>query len=178
MSQKTGQETANREKRRAVWGITVLWLATLCGGLGAQEIQFGEKRAVTGKGHVTYASEVVEVAAGKTAVVELRFRVDEGFHVNSHTPASELLIPTALTLDAARGVKVVAQEYPKGIAFRLAVGDGETLDVYQGEFRVRLRVIVPKGQTTLTGGLTYQACDNAACFPPKTLPVVVAITAK
>lgn len=128
-----------------------------------------------GKGHVTYAAEVVEVAAGKPTVVELRFRVDEGFHVNSHTPSSELLIPTALKLEDAAGVKVLGEEYPKGAAFKLA---DETLDVYQGEFRVRLRVLVAKGVSTLKGGLRYQACDNAACFPPKTLPVSVVVTGK
>ena len=67
-------------------------------------------------------------------MVELRFQVDEGFHVNSHHPASELLIPTVLTLEPAAGVKVLDAEYPKGVAFKVA---DETLDVYQGEFRVR-----------------------------------------
>jgi hypothetical protein len=130
---------------------------------------------MAGKGHVSYSAEVVEVEAGKPAVVELRFRVDPGFHVNSHTPSSELLIPTALKLEDAAGVKVLGEEYPKGMAFRLA---DETLDVYQGEFRVRLRVVAPKGVSTLRGGLRYQACDNAACFPPKTLAVSVVVTGK
>ena len=141
---------------------------------GAQGI-VGLPAPSMGKGHVTYAAEVVEVAAGKPTVVELRFRVDEGFHVNSHTPSSELLIPTALKLEDAAGVKVLGEEYPKGAAFKLA---DETLDVYQGEFRVRLRVLVAKGVSTLKGGLRYQACDNAACFPPKTLPVSVVVTGK
>jgi hypothetical protein len=156
-------------------GLGVLAGVLLCvGAAGAQSI-VGLPAAPTGKGHVTYAAEVIEVAAGKPSVVELRFRVDEGFHVNSHTPASDLLIPTVLKLEDAAGVQVVSEEYPKGAAFHLA---DDTLDVYQGEFRVRLRVVVPKGQSTLTGGLRYQACDNAACFPPRTLPVKVAITGK
>jgi len=144
-------------------------------GLGAQEIQMDGPRAAAGKGHVTYAAEVVEVVAGKPVVVELTFRVDPGFHVNSHTPSSELLIPTALKLEDEAAVKVTAMEYPKGMAFRLG---GETLDVYQGEFRVRLKVVAARGQSTLRGGLRYQACDSAACYPPRTLPVVVAVTGK
>jgi hypothetical protein len=132
-------------------------------------------RVAAAKGHVTYAAEVLEVAAGKPSVVELIFRVDPGFHVNSHTPASEMLIPTVLKLEDAASAKVQPAEYPKGMPFRLG---GETLDVYQGEFRVRLKVVVPKGQTTLRGGLRYQACDSAACYPPRTLPVVVAVTGK
>lgn len=131
--------------------------------------------APAAKGHVAYAAEVTEVAAGKPVVIELRFHVDPGFHVNSHTPSSDLLIPTALKLEAAPAVKVLDQEYPKGAPFK--VGQ-ETLDVYQGEFRLRLKVVAPKGASTLNGTLRYQACDNAACYPPKNLPVNVAITGK
>jgi hypothetical protein len=109
--------------------------------------------------------------------VELRFRVEQGFHINSHAPKDELLIPTVLKLDAGV-VKVGAEEYAPGTAFRLEVGAGETLDVYQGEFRVTVRMVAPKGSSTLTGSLRYQACDRAACFPPRTLPVMVAVTGK
>ncbi len=158
--------------KRAIGLLAAVLLGA--GALGAQSI-VGLPAAPTGKGHVTYASEVIEVAAGQPSVVELRFRVDEGFHVNSHTPTSDLLIPTVLKLDDAAGVKVLNEEYPKGSTFRLA---DDTLDVYQGEFRVRLRLVVPKGQSTLTGGLRYQACDNAACFPPRTLAVKVAVNGK
>jgi DsbC/DsbD-like thiol-disulfide interchange protein len=157
------------------------WVLMVCAGVcaGAQEIQFGgEQRAAAKKGHVAYVAEAVDVAAGKPAVVELRFRVDEGFHVNSHRPSSELLVPTVLKLDAASGVKVVDEEYPKGVPFRIEVGAGETLDVYQGEFRVKLRVVARKGESTLHGELRYQACDRAACYPPRTLAVVVMVTGK
>ena len=141
----------------------------------AQEIRLGDARAAAMKGHVVLLSDSISVAAGKPQVVELRFRVDPGFHINSHAPKDELLIPTALTLEASGPVKVAGEEYPAGSAFRLVVGAGETLDVYQGAFAVRLRVVAPAGTSTLTGGLHYQACDNAACFPPKTLPVRVAV---
>lgn len=164
-------------RRLAAQIAPALFAFAICSSAGAQNI-VGLPSAAATKGHVTYAAEMAEVPAGKPAVVELRFRVDEGFHVNSHTPKDELLIPTVLKLNIADGVKVLDQNYPKGLPFRLAVGDGETLDVYQGEFRVQLRVVLPKGQSTLTGGLRYQACDNAACFPPKTLPVNIVMTGK
>jgi hypothetical protein len=141
----------------------------------AQEVRLGDGRAAAGKGHVVLLSDAVEVEAGKASVVELRFRVEPGFHINSHTPKDELLIPTVLKLDAG-AVKVAAEEYGPGTAFRLAAG--EMLDVYQGEFRVVVRVVAPKGASVLTGDLRYQACDNAGCFPPRTLPVLVAVTGR
>jgi hypothetical protein len=143
----------------------------------AQDLQLGARRPV-GKDHVALLSDTVDVMSGKEQVVELRFRVDPGFHINSHTPKDELLIPTVLKLDTANGLRVLDEQYPAGAAFRLEVGDGETLDVYQGEFRVMVRMVVPKGATDLVGSLRYQACDHAACFPPRTLPVKVAVVAK
>lgn len=128
------------------------------------------------RAHVELLSSAAEVRAGEPQVVVLRFRVEDGFHINSHTPKDELLIPTAIRFNTGSAVKVVDEAYPKGSTFRLPVGSGETVDVYQGEFRVNVRVVVPKGASTLVGVLKYQACDNAVCFPPKTLPVVVAVT--
>lgn len=142
--------------------------------LGAQ-IQLGGVPAAH-RGHVELVSDSVQVLAGQPQVVELRFRVDDGFHINSHTPNDELLIPTVLKLDAGGGVKVEDEQYPKGETFRLPLGDGETLSVYQGEFRVKVRLTAAKGASTLNGVLHYQACDNASCFPPRTLPVMVAVT--
>jgi hypothetical protein len=154
-----------------------LSLAAMTALASAQQIDLGERR-VPGKNHVSLLSDAVEVAADKPQMVELRFRVDDGFHINSHTPSDELLIPTVLKLDAAGGPKVLDETYPVGSKFKLAMGEGEVLDVYQGEFRVALRIVAPKGQSTWSGALRYQACDNAACFPPRTLPVKVAVTAK
>lgn len=146
-----------------------------CGPALAQEIQLGDA-PVAHRSHVEFLSTAAEVKAGEPQGVVLRFRVEDGFHINSHTPKDELLIPTAIRFNTGSDVKVVDEQYPKGSTFRLPVGSGETLDVYQGEFRVSVRVVVPKGLSTLVGVLKYQACDNAVCYPPKTLPVVVSVT--
>jgi hypothetical protein len=173
------QGTGNRKQRTVKFAMMFAAVAAVCIFVRAQDIQLGgDSGSAAKKGHVVLLSDALQVEAGKPAMVELRFRVDDGFHVNSHTPASDLSIPTVLKMEDASGIKVLGEEYPKGLAFRLTVGEGETLDVYQGEFRVRLRVVVPKGQSTLKGGLRYQACDNAACFPPRTLAVAVAVTGK
>jgi len=158
-------------------GYVVLGLS-LCGVLGAQEIQLGEARAAAHKGHVTLLSDGVTLSPAKVQTVELRFRVEPGFHINSHTPKDELLIPTELKLDSANSVAVLGEQYPAGTPFRLTVGNGETLDVYQGEFRVTVKLSAAQGASLLTGSLRYQACDNAACFPPKTLPVKVALSGR
>jgi hypothetical protein len=163
-------------RSKARWCGVGLLVVLVCGGAGGQEIRLGDG-AAAGKGHVVLLSDAVEVDGGKESVVELRFRVDEGFHINSHTPKDELLIPTVLKLNFGK-VKVVGEEYGAGTPYRLEVGAGETLDVYQGEFRVRVRLVAPKGASTMTGALRYQACDKAACYPPGTLAVMVEVKGK
>src|SRR5207237_5205912 len=61
----------------------------------------------------------VSVAAGKTATATLRFRVADGYHINSNKPKSELLIPTELKLEAPAGMRISAGSYPEGSASAL-----------------------------------------------------------
>ncbi len=128
--------------------------------------------------YVTYAAEAQTVAAGRRGVVELRFKVADGFHVNSHTPKSEMLIKTELTLEPADGVKAGELVYPAGKAFAFSFDPTDKLDVYAGEFTVKAPVVATAGEHTVVGSLKYQACDNASCYPPMTVPVKVLFTAK
>jgi len=126
------------------------------------------------KPHLSLLTDGVDVKPGTEQVVVLRFRVDEGYHINSHKPMDDLLIPTTLKF-APGAVKVEATEYPQGEIIKL-LGNGEGLDVYQGEFRLRVKLVIDPGKSVMTGALRYQACDGAACFPAKTLAVRVFVT--
>jgi DsbC/DsbD-like thiol-disulfide interchange protein len=130
------------------------------------------------KSYVVYAAEQQAIAAGKKSVLELHFRVADGFHVNSHTPKSELLIPTQIVLQPAAGVKADALEYPVGTSYSFSFDPAEKLDVYSGAFTVKLPVVAEAGAHSIEGTLRYQACDHAACYPPKSLPLEVLFTAK
>jgi len=150
----------------------------LCSGLAVAQQGTLSTSTARSKQYIVYAADEQVVAAGKKSVLELRFHVNDGFHVNSHTPKSELLIPTNLTLQPAEGVKAAAAEYPAGTAYSFSFQPGEKLDVYTGAFMVKVPVVAQAGSYTLNGVLHYQACDNAACYPPKSLPVQVVVTAK
>src|SRR5579863_419204 len=108
-------------------------------------------------------------------MVDLNFRVARGFHVNSNTPKSEFLIPTALKMDLPTDIILGKIEYPAGEDASFPFSPDEKLSVYSGDFSIALGVhplksVVP-GKYVMHGVLRYQACDNAQCFPPKTLPV-------
>src|ERR1700746_1500829 len=120
-------------------------------------------------------SEVVTLTRGKPGTVDLRFRIPAGFHVNSNKPNSEFLIPTALKLNAPTDIVIGKITYPPGEQASLAFAPEEKLSVYTGQFPlsvvVRPLATVAPGKYMVHGELKYQACDNAACYPPKKLPV-------
>jgi Disulphide bond corrector protein DsbC len=111
----------------------------------------------------------------KQTTVELDFRVASGFHINSNTPKSEFLIPTSLKMDPPTDIVLGKIHYPAGKDLTFPFSPEEKLNVYSGDFTIKLAVhplssVVP-GKYAMRGTLRYQACDNAQCFPPKTLPV-------
>ena len=149
-----------------------------CGAAGARQMGNLTASAAKPKSYIVYDAEQQVVPAGRPGVLELRFQVVDGFHVNSHRPKSELLIPTNLSMEPAAGVKAAALEYPAGTPYSFSFNPGEKLDVYSGAFTVRLPVVAGAGAHMLNGTLHYQACDHAACYPPKNLAVQVLFTAK
>jgi hypothetical protein len=153
-------------------------IAALPVTLVAQQVGTLDAPAVKPKSYIVYGAEPQNVAAGKRSVLELHFRVLDGYHVNSHTPKSELLIPTRIELQPAAGVKADAVEYPSGTSYSFSFDPTEKLDVYTGAFTVKLPVVAEAGPHSVDGTLRYQACDHAACYPPKSLPVQVIFTAK
>jgi len=117
----------------------------------------------------------VTVARATQTKVPLNFRVASGFHINSNTPRSEFLIPTALKMDLPTDIVLGKIEYPPGKDLTFPFSPDEKLNVYSGDFTVNVMVhplsSVSPGKYLMRGVLRYQACDNAQCFPPKTLPV-------
>jgi len=118
---------------------------------------------------------LVTIIHGKPGLVDLHFRIGAGFHINSNTPKAEYLIPTALKLQPPTDIVVGKITYPPGEDTSFPFAPDEKLNVYSGEFGVTVTVrplasVVP-GKYVLRGNLKYQACDNAACYPPKQLPV-------
>ena len=124
------------------------------------------------------SSQTVSISAEKPATIDLHFTIAPRLHINSHTPASETLIPTRLAVTTVPGLKVGAVDYPPGEPFTLPVDPSTKLDVYTGEFVLKTHVVSQRGSHLLQGTLRYQACDNAACYPPKTLPFAVSVVAQ
>ncbi len=118
---------------------------------------------------------VVTAVQGKPAIVPLMFRVTPGYHINSNRPKSEFLIPTALRVEAITDVVIGETSYPDGQDMSFPFDPDEKLNVYTGDFKIDVQVrpmhSAQPGKYIIRATLKYQACDNAACYPPKQLPV-------
>ncbi len=156
--------------------------ALLLSGLPAfPQVQETEKPARTGAKAeaVQYLyPEQLTVPAGKPTSVALHFRIRQGLHINSHAPKEEFLIATVLSIPDASGVHLESATYPPGKEFTLPVDPSTKLLVYTGEFTIQARIVAQPGDHMVEAKLRYQACDDNACLPPKTITVPIDVVAK
>jgi Disulphide bond corrector protein DsbC len=122
--------------------------------------------------------EQVTLAAGKSSPVSLHFRIEPGFHINSHTPKDEFLVPTVLSIPEDAGVKLEHAAYPPGADFVLPADPDTKLSVYTGEFAIETKLTAEPGDHLVKAKLRYQACDKTACMPPKTIVVPIDVVGK
>lgn len=123
------------------------------------------------------SSPRLSVKAGRHDVT-LSFVIQDGLHINSHTPHSPFLIPTSLTLTGNDGVQIAKIEYPQGTDYHFQFSPKDALSVYTGQFSLLVPLRARPGRYTLRGRLRYQACNDRTCNPPKTLPVTLHLTAR
>ncbi len=124
--------------------------------------------------HFLYPQQVT-VAAGKPATIEMHFRINEGLHINSHSPRQKSLIRTELMEEEPGGVNIGSVDFPPGMDFAFPADPSQKLSVYSGEIVLKMHLTATRGNHLLEGALRYQACDTNTCFPPRNLPVAVSV---
>ncbi|TCK75348.1 protein-disulfide reductase DsbD domain-containing protein [Acidipila rosea] len=122
--------------------------------------------------------EQISVTAKKPTEVDLHFRVQNGLHINSHTPREKSFIRTELIVLEPQGVQVTAVDFPPGSDYALASMPSEKLSVYSGDFVLRAHITAQPGEHLVAAQLRYQACDINSCYPPRKLPLALDVIAK
>jgi len=145
--------------------------SAVCIGAHAQDFPSGSRvPSVT-----LQPPEIASIYRGHPGSVQLQFRIASGFHINSNQPKQEYLKKTELKLDAPTDIAIEKVVYPDGEDRSFPFAPDEKINVYSGDFPIEV-VLRPLKSVIATkyavhGKLYYQACDNAACYPPKQLPV-------
>jgi hypothetical protein len=122
--------------------------------------------------------EQITVPADKPTTIALHFRIAPGLHINSHTPREDELIPTVFSISVDSSVRLEAAVYPPGSDITLPLDPKTKLSVYTGEFVIQARVVASAGEHLVEARLHYQACDNNACMPPKTITAAIDLIGK
>ena len=154
------------------WVITAMAVFISCGavaqlGMAGPEVSYE-----------AYA-ETDGVSAGGEIRVALMVKLSEGWHVNSHQPLDEFLIPTVLTLPEDPRYTVVKVVYPEHKLFRFSFSP-DPVAVYEQQFYLGVVLklaanLEPKAET-IAGTLRYQACNDKQCAPPKDIAVSIPLT--
>lgn len=151
---------------------------THAGTAFAQTMDVGQPTPPVKGGHVTFTAEPQTVAANRPATVLLHFHVDAGFHINSHQPKSDMLIPTKIAVEDLPSGSVSTVDFPQGTLYSFSFEPKNKLDVYTGDFTLAAHLTSKPGAQVMKAALHYQACDASACYPPKLLPVSQPFTAR
>ena len=118
---------------------------------------------------------------GESNRIEIEVSVKEGYHIQANEVNDEALIPTTLQIENNAFLVISKQEFPPGKQFKLEGADN-LLDVYDGEFRIKLFLepVQPAAESkhVLKARLRYQACDSKRCLFPRTIDFLIPVEVK
>ena len=91
-------------------------------------------------------------------------------------PREEYLIPLKLTWTATGALQPGAVTYPMATVEKFQFAE-KPLSIFTGNFDViahfKVAANAPAGPGAASGKLRYQACNDRACFAPKTVDITV-----
>ncbi len=106
-----------------------------------------------------------------TVKIALKVKINEKYHINSYNPSDDSYIKTEV-ISKSENLKQIAVFYPQHKMYKFSFSDTE-IPVYEGEFLIGLTFLqkenAKEGEYVIPIEMTYQACDNNACYPPKTI---------
>lgn len=109
--------------------------------------------------------------------VPITVRIRRGYHINSDKPNDPYLIPTHLSWPDVLPLRVESVAYPPAEEVKYDFSD-KPLSVYSSRVEIVTTFhveSVPADPGELRGSFRFQACNDKACLPPKTLPVRVPV---
>ena len=118
-----------------------------------------------------------KVPRGQSFEAAVVMKITPGFHMNSHKPSEDYLIPTTITPNPPQGIKVVDTIYPAGKQKTFEFSPKKPLDVYSDTAMVVVKMSADDtaaiGTMQIPATLRYQACNDTMCLPPVKIPVTI-----
>jgi suppressor for copper-sensitivity B len=128
------------------------------------------------KASVEAFADLTSYAAGTPVRIAAVVAIDDGWHIQSHTPSYDYLIPTELALELPEGWPKAAVRYPAHVMWQSQFAE-DPLAAYEHEAVIHAGVELPAdlatGAVEVPVELLYQACDELVCLPPTTAETTV-----
>jgi len=119
-----------------------------------------------------------KMQAGSTLQIALQLKINNEWHINSHTPTFDYLIGTTFELQSKEGIILTDVQYPKGKLVSLSFAE-QPIDVYEGTTTIfaslRISDKLKPGTDTVKGSITAQPCNNQICLAPSTIDVNIPV---
>ncbi|MGH8014406.1 MAG: protein-disulfide reductase DsbD domain-containing protein [Candidatus Binataceae bacterium] len=133
----------------------------------------------SGDVRATITMPIATASGARRIPLTVDFAIAPGWHIYGH-PLPQEYQPTTVTFDKTL---VAAQSLrfpkPKPVEFKTL---GQTLPVYEGDFRVPGVVVLKRnlaaGTHQLTGKLSFQECNDMVCKMPTTVSFALPITVR
>ena len=162
------QDRTSRFGAGAAAVAAVLCLAAVAGG------QFRPPP----KASLEAVADLTSYAGGESVRIAAVVTVDDGWHIQSHTPSFDYLIPTEIAFELPADWPQPDVSYPDHIMWQSEF-EADPLAVYEHEAVIHAELDVPAdavaGTVEVPVELTYQACDDRTCLPPTTAEATVSL---
>ncbi|HLA68523.1 MAG TPA: cytochrome c biogenesis protein CcdA [Bacteroidota bacterium] len=153
--------------RNTLLSILIAWSAA-----PAQSLSASSSKQV--KAEVKLSQETFQ--SGSSAQVAILLTIEEGWHINAHTPTYDYLIGTSVELQTIEGVIIADIRYPEGTLQQFGFAD-DLLRVYDETVPIfltlKLSDKIKPGTHTLPATVKIQACNDQVCLAPSSLSVDV-----
>ncbi|MDI6687676.1 MAG: protein-disulfide reductase DsbD family protein [Desulfobacterales bacterium] len=122
--------------------------------------------------HVEAYASHKRVNSGKSFHIIITANIKQGFHINSHKPLDEFLLPTVLRFNETKGIAFGSVCYPKPKQVLFPFSPNH-LSVYDGKISIfaegKVSRNISSGDINVSGIFTYQACNDQMCFMPESV---------
>ncbi len=123
-------------------------------------------------------TDLTSYAPGDNARIAAVVTIDDGWHIQSHTPSFDYLIPTEIVFELPADWPQPEVRYPDHVMWEFEFSE-DPLAVYEHEAVIQAELEVPADATAgvvdVSAELTYQACDDIQCLPPVTAATTVSL---
>jgi len=123
-------------------------------------------------------ADLTSYAPGDPVRIAAVINIEDGWHIQSHTPTFDYLIATEIAFELPADWPQPDVRYPDHIMWQFGFSE-DLLAVYEHEAVIHAGFDLPTDATAgvvdVTAELLYQACDDIQCLPPITAEATVSL---